>query len=152
MRFLKYIFAFIVIASVSWAFRSNDDNMSEASIDYCKNKSLLKKVGVGDTAFVVSSTNGLQEKIAVTRLGDGRYMAIQYKDGGKEIFQDYTVDRETYHKACALEEKMSKGTADCGKTEVTISWKGKSYTKLDKSCPDKTIDKMKAILFLVQGK
>ncbi|MCD6067918.1 MAG: hypothetical protein K0S33_2744 [Bacteroidetes bacterium] len=116
--------------------------------------SFMDKLKTNDTVFIISS--GLEsinyEKIAITRLADGRYKSLQYQGLTDDVFNEYTQGEKTYLQASTYEKAVKTLPAStCIPHIITFSYKKQYYSLLDKSCPENTITRIKALMFLVEG-
>jgi hypothetical protein len=107
-----------------------------------------------DTVFIISS--GLEtisyEKMGLTKLANGNYKAMLYQGLTDDIFTDYQQNEKMYNKAASY-EAVVKGlpASTCIPSIVTFCYKKQYYSLLDKSCPENTINKIKGLMFIVEG-
>jgi hypothetical protein len=107
-----------------------------------------------DTVLIISS--GLEtisyEKIGITRTATGSYKAMLYQGLTDDIFSDYQQNEKMYERAAGFEKKV-KGlpAGTCIPSIITFYYKKQYYSLLDKSCPENTINRIKGIMFIVEG-
>ena len=120
-------------------------------------KSLLsKKLKTNDTLFITFLKSGETdwfEKLGITKLADGRYKALQYNGTSIEIVQDFTVPSTVYESVIKAEKDLKKKSkTTCKDMDYVFKLKKKYYSIAENNCDNPTMDKIKAQLFLVQGK
>lgn len=114
----------------------------------------MDKLKAGDTVYIISSSleSISYEKIAVTKLSDGRYKSLQYQGLTDDVFQEFTTDENMYLKAASYEKLVKQLPAStCIPSIITFCYNNQYYSLLDKSCPENTITNIKSLLFLIQG-
>lgn len=115
-----------------------------------------EKLNSGDTLYFIYSTTGSDitfEKMAVTKLPNGRYMAMLFKGLTDEIFMEYGCDEETFSVVKTTERLLKeKQVGNFAPDIYTYCLRNAYYSIADPSCNFKALDRMKARLFLVEGK
>lgn len=115
-----------------------------------------EKLNSGDTLYFIYSTTGHDitfEKMAVTKLPNGRYMAMLFKGLTDEIFMEYGCDEETFSVVKTTEKLLKeKKTGNLAPDIYTYCLRNAYYSIADSSCNFKALDRMKSRLFLVEGK
>ncbi len=110
----------------------------------------------GDTLYFIYSTTGKDvalEKMAVTKLANGRYMAMLFKGLTNEVFMEYGCDENTFSVVKSTEKLLKeKKTGNLAPDIYTYCLRNAYYSVTDPSCNFKALDRMKARLFLVEGK
>jgi hypothetical protein len=114
------------------------------------------KLSTGDTLYVIYSSSGNDiafEKLGITKLPNGRYMAMMYKGLTNEVFLEYGFDEETFSVVKSTEKKLKeKRPKTCAPDIYTYCLRNAYYSIQEPSCSFKAIDIMKSRLFLVEGK
>ncbi|HEY1040527.1 MAG TPA: hypothetical protein VGF30_14035 [Bacteroidia bacterium] len=120
----------------------------------CSKNILSAKLKTNDTLFITQSRNGLvSEKLGIIKLADGRYKTLQYKESSSEIQQDFTVPAKVYETVIKEEKALhQKSKTSCKEIAYTFKLGKKSYSINENNCDNTALDKIKAQLFLVQGK
>lgn len=114
------------------------------------------KLIAGDTLYFIYSTTGTDitfEKMAVTKLANGRYMTMLFKGLSDEVFMEYGCDENTFSVVKSTEKLLKeKKTGNLSPDIYTYCLRNTYYSIADPSCNLKALDRMKARLFLVEGK
>lgn len=114
------------------------------------------KLTAGDTLYFIYSTTGNDiafEKMAVTKLANGRYSAMMFKGLTDEIFMEYGCNEETFSVVKSTEKQLKeKKSGKLAPDIYTYCLRNAYYSIADPSCNFKALDIMKARLFLVEGK
>lgn len=114
------------------------------------------KLNAGDTLYFIYSTTGSDiafEKMAVTKLPNGRYKAMLFKGLTDEVFMEYGCDENTFSVVKSTEKLLKeKKTGNLAPDIYTYCLRNAYYSIADPSCNLKALDRMKARLFLVEGK
>lgn len=114
------------------------------------------KLIAGDTLYFIYSTTGSDiafEKMAVTKLANGRYMTMLFKGLSDEVFMEYGCDENTFSVVKSTEKLLKeKKTGNLSPDIYTYCLRNTYYSIADPSCSLKALDRMKARLFLVEGK
>lgn len=130
--------------------------LAKAYSEVSTTMTLCDKMQANDTVYIISSTAGAieYEKLGVVKLADGRYKALQFVGLTTDVFQEFTVSANEFEQIINIEKnvKLLSIKSSCAPNVYTIMLRRQYYTTLDKSCLEKTIDLMKAVLFLIKGK
>lgn len=117
---------------------------------------LSDKLKANDTLYILRTTSGATisyEKMGITKLSDGRYTAMLFKGNTDEVFMDYTVNEATYAVVKANELLLKDPQQNlCAPDIYTFCLRKEYYSISDVSCKINALDRMKARLFLVEGK
>jgi hypothetical protein len=118
------------------------------------------KLNVNDTLYFIYTSQLIErpfeklfEKMAVTKLPNGRYMAMLFKGLTDEVFMEYGFNEETFSVVKTTEKLLKeKKTGKLAPDIYTYCLRNAYYSIADPSCNLKALDRMKARLFLVEGK
>lgn len=113
-----------------------------------------EKLAVGDTLYFIYSTTGNDitfEKMAITKMPNGRYIAMMFKGLTDEVFMEYGCNEETFSVVKTTEKQLKeKKSGKLAPDIYTYCLRNAYYSIADPTCSFKALDRMKARLFLVE--
>jgi len=114
------------------------------------------KLNIADTLYFIYSGQLKErpfEKLAVTKLANGNYKAMLFKGLTNEVSMEYGFDEKAFSVVKTTEKLLKeKKVGDCSADVYTYSLNNTYFTIKDPSCSINALDRMKARLFIVEGK
>ncbi len=117
---------------------------------------LSTKTQVGDTLYIIESKaleEMQSEKIGIIKTENSNYRVLLYNGLTTEIIKEITINSATYGTVINAEDRLKKPGVELCKPDVCSFFLGKKfYTILDTDCDVKTMETIKAQVFMVESR